>query len=207
MGPRTPALALLSSWRSSGLYSYVVYGGVRGFGALDPSSGTAQLMEVVRLVFFLSLRRCWRLGALDPSSGTAQLMEVVRFVFLFSLRSCSRLWGPGPQLWHCSAHGGHQVSILLKSTEHGLGPWTPALALLSSWRSSGLYSYLVYGGVRGFGALDHSSGTAQLMEVVRLVLLLSLQRCLRLWGPGPEPCMHCPAQRGREVTFTHRWDF
>ncbi len=50
-------------------------------GALDPSSGTAQLMEVVRLVFFLSLRRCSMLGALDPSSGTAQLMEVVRLVF------------------------------------------------------------------------------------------------------------------------------
>jgi hypothetical protein len=127
-------------------------------------------LGALRYVMLGNHRDAWGFGALDPSSGTAQLMEVVRLVFFLSLRRCFSFWGPGPLLWHCSAHGGRQVSIHLKSTEvfEALGPWTP------------------------------SSGTAQLMEVVRLVFFLSLRRCSRLWGPGPQ-FWHCTAHGGRVV--------
>ncbi len=54
-----------------------------------------------------------------------------------------------------------------------LGPWTPAPALLSSWRSSVQYTFLKSTEVfEAFGALDPSSGTAQLREVVKLGILL-----------------------------------
>jgi hypothetical protein len=66
-------------------------------------------LGVLRYVMLGNHRDAWGFGALDPSSGTAQLMEVVRLVFILSLQRCLRLWGP----------------------------WIPALALLSSWRSSG----------------------------------------------------------------------
>jgi hypothetical protein len=51
---------ILHIFSKLGVLRYVMLGNHRdawGFGALDPSSGTAQLMEVVRLVFFLSLYR------------------------------------------------------------------------------------------------------------------------------------------------------